>query len=321
MKKILITALSAVFVSLSFVPASATVSNTIAIIDTGFNADQYRSNVVEEVCVTAGLGCNNRRSFDIGIGAAGSKNTFRGRALEDWNHGTQMIQNILAVNPEAKLVLIRNSKIYGSTILPGTEADFEAALRWVSENSSKYNIVAVSFSRGSHKYVSDNKEVSRLMGTIKIYEGMVARLKATNNRLASTFEAKLNEFKQQLDSLGTISCPVQDSLRTLIINLQNNNVATIVATGNDADKKYADYPSCIDEAVAVTASSSDGSLVYVANVASNTDFASEAPTTSEATARFAAKWLKLYAGSFAATYNLMVAGGTKTHHHSAVFVP
>lgn len=321
MKKILITALSAVFVSLSFVPAYATASNTIAIIDTGFNADQYRSSVVEEVCVTAGLGCNNRKSFDIGIGAAGSKNTFRGRGLQDWNHGTEMVQNILSVYPDAKLVLIRNSKVYGSTVLPGAEADLEAALEWVYENSSKYNIVAVSFSRGSHKYVTQNKEVSRLMGTIKVYENMVARLKATNNKLAGTFEAKLNELKNQLETLGTIACPVKDSLRNTIIELQQDNVATIVATGNDADKRYADYPACIDEAVAVAASDNLGNLVYVSNVSANTDFVSEAPTTSEATARFAAKWLKFYAGSFSSTYNLMVAEGTKIHHHSAIFVP
>lgn len=320
MKKIFVIILSLALSVAGLSPSKADSPNIIAIIDTGFNTSGFESSVVEEVCVTASLGCNNRTSFEIGLGAAGSKEKIRERSLEDWNHGTLMAQTILSVNPEAKLLLVRNSKTYGGTVLPGTEKDFEAALRWVKENAQKYNVVAISFSRGSHKYVSQNKEVSRLAGSIKVYESMVARLKATNNRLASTFEKKLNEMKQQLESFGSISCPTDNNLQNLIADLKTQEIATIVATGNDADKRYADYPACIDEAVAVTASDSFGSLVYVANAGPNTDFATEAPTTSEATARLAAKWSKLFNGSFENTYSLMVTSGTKTNHHSTVFV-
>jgi subtilisin family serine protease len=121
--------------------------------------------------------------------------------------------------------------------------------------------------------------------------------------------------------MGDITCPVNSEVDSLISNLQDIEVATIVATGNDADKKYADYPACVEDAVAVSAADNTGNLVYVSNVGPNTDFAAEAPTTSEATARLAAKWAMMYNGSYDSTYDLMVNSGIKTNHHSAIFVP
>lgn len=321
MKKLFTIAASAALIGTFAVPANAETPYAIAVIDSGFEAEQFGDNVIAEACVTASLGCNNRTSFELGEGAAGSPVPIRARSLNDWNHGTEMVQNILNINPDANLVLVRNSKTYGPTVLPGTEKDFEAALQWVHDNAEEYNIIAVSFSRGSHKYVQSNRSVSRLMGLIRIYQTMVDRLNAKGSPIAHIFEKKLNNMKDQLTAMGNIECPVESSLQNLIAKLQTKNVATIVATGNDADKSYADYPSCIDEAVAVTAADNTGNLVYVSNVGPNTDFASEAPTTSEAAARFAAKWLNMYNGSYASTYELMVASGTKTNHHSAIFVP
>ena len=321
MKKLFTIAASVALIGTFAVPANAETPYAIAVIDSGFEAEQFEDNVIAEVCVTASLGCNNRTSFELGDGAAGSPVPIRERSLEDWNHGTEMVQNILNINPDVNLVLVRNSKTYGPTVLPGTEKDFEAALQWVHDNAEEYNIVAVSFSRGSHKYVQSNRSVSRLMGLIRIYQTMVDRLNAKGSPISHIFEKKLNNMKDQLAAMGNIECPVESSLQNLIAKLQTKNVATIVATGNDADKSYADYPSCIDEAVAVTAADNAGNLVYVSNVGPNTDFAFEAPTTSEATARLAAKWSLMYNGSYDSTYNLMVNSGMKTNHHSAIFVP
>lgn len=320
MKKLFVIAASAAIVSLSAVPAYAEAENVIAVIDSGFEAEQFGDSIVEEVCVTATRGCNNRRGFDIGDGAAGSPVEIGPRSIEDWSHGTFMVQTILETNPDAKIVLVRNSKTYGRRVFPGTEKDFQAALNWVSSNADTYNIVAVSFSRGSHQYVASDSQVSRLMGIVKIYQGMVDRLKARNSRLAPLFEAKLNKYKQELEAVSNIVCPVDNQLRNTIIDLQNKNVATIVATGNDADKTYADYPSCIDEAVAVTAADSSGEPVYVANVGANTDFSATAPTTSEATAIIAAKWAMMYNGSYNSTYELMESIATNSHSWSAKFV-
>ena len=321
MRKLFILATSVALVGTFVTPANAETENVIAVIDSGFDSSQFASNIVEEVCVTATRGCNNRTGFEIGSGAAGSANQIRERSLEDWNHGTLMVQTILSVNPDAKLVLVRNSKVYGSVVLPGTEDDFAAALQWVSDNAQDYNIVAVSFSRGSHKYVQSNRAVSRLTGMIKIYQGLVDRLNAKGSRIAHIFEKKLNGFKEQLAAMGNIDCPVNATVDSLISDLQDRNVATIVATGNDADKSYADYPACVEDAVAVSATDNTGNLVYVSNIGPNTDFAAEAPTTSEATAKLAAKWAMMYNGSYDSTYDLMVSSGTKTNHHSAIFVP
>lgn len=317
MKKQIIIA-TAFFALASVTPVQAAEPVAIAIVDSGFDSSIFSGNVIQEVCVTAGGGCNNRTGFEIGPGSAGYKSALHSRHAEDWAHGNLMAQTIIAQNSDVKLVLIRNSKIYGTAMLPGTEKDLQVALKWVQDNASKYNIVGVSVSRGSHAYVSTNREVSRLIGNIKIYENLVSNIRKNNNaKMLAIFESKLVELKQQLEMLGTIPCPVNQLTSDLITQLQQSNVATIVATGNDADKRYVDYPACITASVSVTAH--DGSqIAYVANQDINTDFATNARTTSEATAKLAGIWSKLYNGSYNSTYDLIANSGTRIHQTTLV---
>lgn len=302
MKKIIFgLAITLAFVTVS--PAQAETPKAVAILDSGFNSSAFANNVVEELCITNGGGCNNNTGFQIGKGSSGSSSTIKPQYLQDWNHGNEMATSILKVNPNAKLILIRTSKVYSGSIIPGNEKDFVKALEWVIANAYKYEIVAVSMSRGSHSYVSANKQVSSLNGTIKLYNAMVENLrKGTNKKMLALYEAKLSELKAQLLALGDISCPVDQKTNGLINNLQSLNIATIVATGNDADKKYVDYPACIDSAVAVSASDQLGQPQYVANVSSNTDFLTSANTTSEATALFAGYWSKISGKTFSEKY-------------------
>jgi hypothetical protein len=285
---------------------------TVAIIDTSFDASLFGDSVIEEVCITAGGGCNNSTGFELGLGASGAEIALKARDVENWNHGNLMAKTILEANPDANLLLIRNAKVYGNAVLSGTEKDLSAALSWLESNAKAYNVVAVSVSRGSHSYVSSDKAAAGLAGSIKIYEGMVSRLKAnkSNPRVVASLEKTLNRFKARLALLPPAVCPNTNDIRNKIISLQDMEIATIVATGNDADKVYVDYPACIEEAVSVTAH--DGSsIVYVGNVSSTTDFGAKATTTSEATAKLAGIWSLMYAGSYSLTYKTLSESGFK----------
>lgn len=302
MKKLTL-ALSATLVIAGVTPAYAAPEVAIAIIDSGFSSASLAGNVIEELCITNGGGCNNNTGFQIGANASGSSSQIKPQYLQDWSHGNQMANKILSVNPNAKLVLIRTSKVYSGSIIPGNEKDFIKALEWVQGNYSRYNIVAVSMSRGSHSYVAENKQVSVLNGTIKVYTTMAESLRKGNNpKMLAIYEAKLNDLKSQLSALGDISCPVNNNTNSLINSLQSANVATIVATGNDADKKYVDYPACIDASVSVAASDASGNPQYVSNVSVNTDFLVNATTTSEATALLAGLWSKISGKTFSEKY-------------------
>jgi hypothetical protein len=302
MKKIIFgLAVTLAFVTVS--PAQAETPKAVVVLDSGFNSSAFASNVVEELCITNGGGCNNNTGFQIGKGSSGSVSTIKPQYLQDWNHGNEMATSILKVNPNAKLILIRTSKVYSGSIIPGNEKDFVKALEWVIANAYKYEIVAVSMSRGSHSYVSANKQVSSLNSTIRLYNTMVENLrKGGNKKMLALYEAKLSELKAQLLALGDIACPVDQKTDGLIKNLQSLNVATIIATGNDADKKYVDYPACIDSAVAVSASNQFGQPQYVANISNNTDFLTSANTTSEATALLAGYWSKISGKTFLEKY-------------------
>lgn len=307
MKKIIFgLAITLAFVTAT--PAQAETQNAVVILDSGFDANLFGASVIEELCITNGGGCNNNTGFQVGKGSSGSNTKIKPQYLQDWNHGNEMAQDVLSVNPDAKLILIRTSKVYSGSIIPGNEKDFVKALDWVIANTYKYEIVAVSMSRGSHSYVSANKQIATLNGTIKLYNTMVENLrKGTNKKMLAIYEARLAELQKQLGGLGTIACPVDAKTDGLITNLQSLNVATIIATGNDADKKYVDYPACIDSAVSVSASDQLGQPQYVANVSSNTDFLVSATTTSEATALLAGYWSKISGKTFSEKYEKIVS--------------
>lgn len=293
---------------------------TVAIVDTAFDSSLFGDSVLEEVCITAGGGCNNRTGFELGKGSSGASISVKPRDLEDWSHGNLMAKTVLDSNPDAKLLLIRNAKVYGNAVLPGTEKDLAVALQWLVQNGEYYNVVAVSISRGSHSYVNSNREVSILMGKIKTYESMVNRLKVANAnpRVIAPLQKVLDGAKASLQSLPPVLCPNSSGIKDQIVRLADLDIATVVAAGNDADKTYVDYPACIEEAVSVTAHNGS-EIVYVGNISSTTDFAALASTTSEATARLAGLWSLKYRESYLETYDIMKSSGIK--YWNTVLVP
>ena len=320
MKKIIISFVALLF-TVGVVPAQATTPNTIVIIDSGFNTSGFATNIVEEVCITTASGCNNGTGFQIGPGSAQTTVPIASRYVSDWNHGTLMAKAAVEINPNINLVLIRNANVYSNgNVLFGGESSLESALQWVLDNANTYNIVGVSMSRGSHTYVLNDGPTRKQLTYLQVYNKQLDKMGNDPKFRASIvkFTKMLSDAKAVMNTLPALSCPASSTVKTLVTQLATSNVATMFATGNDSNSRYVDSPACIDEAIAVAASA-NGQILSTSNIASNTDFAVDAPNTSIATARLAAKWSLMYNGSYNSTYGLLNSSGTK--HHQTTIVP
>lgn len=253
--------------------------------------------------------------------------------IKDWNHGTQMASIVNQINPNANVILIRNAKVNSNGVVTlGNEKDFERSLEWVYANASKYNITAVSFSRGDHSWATksagSSSEVAKL-------ERIVNLLKSRNYPAwrIRVYEDRLEAARAAVQGP---ECPVSASIQSDIVSLQSLGVATVIAAGNDRDHNYIDYPACISEAVAVSTMATYGNADGTANPSNNTNISSKtdfvvtgtfntvygdvALSSSAATAAMAAYWSHNANGNFDATYNTIVSGGYATAGHSAIAV-
>jgi hypothetical protein len=324
MKKIITSVVFVSLLSIGISPAVATQEPSIVIIDSGFNTSLISNNVVEEVCITVNSGCNNGSNLHVGPGASGSATNISSRFVSDWNHGTLMAQEAIAVNPNINLILIRNSRVMSSgNVLFGGEAALESTLRWVSDNAERYNIVGVSMSRGSHTYVLNNAVARKQLTYLQVYNSQLEKMNGQPQFRASiaSFTKRLQDATAVMNALPDIACPASNTLRSLVSQLVQKDIATIFATGNDSNTRYVDSPACIDDAIAVAASDASGKTLSKSNTAPNTDFTTTAPNTSVAAVRLASKWSLMYNGSYNLTYNSIVSSGSSSHSWSAIFVP
>lgn len=113
---------------------------------------------------------------------------------------------------------------------------------------------------------------------------------------------------------GPAYCPVRDTLKTEIANLQGLGVATVFAAGNNYDTQRVDFPACILESVAIGSVGERGNVENYSNGGAELDFYAlgtyntslgRAMGTSAATAAFAAYWAKNYKGNYQATYDYL----------------
>ena len=319
-----------------FPPAQADQPATVVLIDSGFEASQL-DNVILEVCVVSiRIGCNNNSGFEEGAGASGSNFPIRSRFAKDWEHGTIMADIVNQVNPDANLILIRNSKVVRGNVIAGNLKDFEKALEWVQDNAVKHNIVAVSFSRGSNGYFKKASSNANTEKRIAAYERVIKIYKARNMSPATIarFEAIVADLKAQLG--GVAPCPSNPGIESDIVALQNLGVATLIAAGNDGSRTNINEPACLEPAVAVSTRSiydnNDGTANatlntnigdatdFVALGSYSTSFGPVAESSSAATAALAAKWVKAYAGNYSATYELLRNSGVATAGFAATAV-
>lgn len=327
MKKLAVI-FAALFAIVGIAPAQASEPATVVVIDSGFEASQL-DNVILEVCVVSiRIGCNNNSGFEEGSGASGSSYPIRSRYQTDWNHGTMMADVVNQVNPDANLILIRNSKVVRGNVIAGNLKDFEKALEWVQDNAQKYNIVAVSFSRGSNDYFKKASSNANVEKRIAAYERVINIYKARNLSPATIarFEAIVADLKAQLG--GTAPCPSNPGIEADVVALQNLGVATMISAGNDGSRTNINEPACLEPVVAVSTRSQYDNADGTANVTLNsnigdaTDFVAfgtydtvlgrAVESSSAATAAMAAYWAKNYAGSYASTYDVMSSSSVVT---------
>jgi hypothetical protein len=130
--------------------ASGADAPVLAILDTAIDTSlpSLQGKIVGEVCILEWALCPNGTNFQEGTGSASmpadliTKNGF--------DHGTFMASTAVQYNPDIKILFI---KIIGNTSTglrkPTGESTISAALAWVRENATKYNVKAVSLSQGS----------------------------------------------------------------------------------------------------------------------------------------------------------------------------
>jgi hypothetical protein len=128
-------------------PAQANEKPSVVIIDSGF--DTSKITPIAEVCVLTMKFCPNGTTFDESIGSSNANREMSKNGQKEWNHGTVMADIVRQVNPNANLIFIRNAFVNsrGAVNIGGIK-EFNLSMDWVIKNKEKYNISAVSFSRG-----------------------------------------------------------------------------------------------------------------------------------------------------------------------------
>lgn len=191
MKKVALTI--AVLLGLTIVqPVQAAETDTIAIIDTAMDASK-NSNVVYEACFTVST-CPNRTNFQEGPGSS---------MVSDWtikgiDHGFNISQAAVLANPKIKIVFIRISdvNVYSTfSAIHNDGSSVSRAMNWVSANSSRLNIKAVSISQSRSNFAAGT------CPTDTIFSDAVKSLNVQN---VPTFVATGNDAKK--NQIGFPSC-------------------------------------------------------------------------------------------------------------------
>jgi hypothetical protein len=263
MKKV-VGLLVIVFTAACLPAVQANQKPTVVVIDNAI--DTTKINVIHEACVMQELRCPNKTTFMEGPGAASLpvsqiyKNGF--------NHGTIMTTIASAVGRDINIIFVRIVPMTntGKQGFYGPE-DVIGALKWVAANKTKFNVVAVSASFGTHK-----------LGTGASYCPVNNELKAQIVNLqglgvATIFAAGNNYDKERVDFPACIS----ESVAVGSVNM-DGYVELYSNGGVDLDfYSLGTYNTSVGRAMG----------------------------TSAATAAFAAYWAKNYKGSYQTTYDYL----------------
>ena len=147
MKKALLALLSIAIAFTAMQPSQAQDQKVLAIIDTAIDSNKVTS-VIHEVCFTTAVNqaCANGQLFMEGKGAASIKAWPTSRTNPVY-HGHNMTQVALSADPTVKIIFVRVSNIPSNAASAlANEQTVSSAIKWVSENATKYSIDAVSIS-------------------------------------------------------------------------------------------------------------------------------------------------------------------------------
>lgn len=185
MKKIAIliaTIVSVIGVS----PVYASEKPSVVIIDSGFDTSMVTP--IAEVCILTLRFCPNGTTFDESPGSSNANSVPSRNGQREWNHGTIMADIVRQINPNVNIIFIRNAFVNsrGAVNIGGIK-EFNLSMDWVIKNKEKYNITAVSFSRGQINWTRnsntcpvDAKSQSQIVELQNI--GVATVIAAGNNR-------------------------------------------------------------------------------------------------------------------------------------------
>lgn len=180
-------------------PATANTTGSIVIIDNAIDSTlpEFSGKLIYEVCTivsgTCPKGVGKEPGIQEGPGTATlPKSTIYNGLGSD--HGTKMTLVALNVNPNAKIIFIRAGRVVGNSVQRDlSSASIAAALKWVSDNRTKFNIVAVSASLGNDNYRESSCPVS-----VSTNKPVVDNLVALNNSGVPVFAAVGNAINNKV---------------------------------------------------------------------------------------------------------------------------
>lgn len=147
MKKTILALLSAALLITVTQPAQAEDQKVLAIIDTAIDSNKATS-VIYEACFTQDKSCPNKTNFMEGKGSA-SAGVWSKSINDPIYHGDAMVKAAVAVNPNVKIVFIRFANVIASGASNNRPESLISAIDWVSKNSEKYSIDALSISQSA----------------------------------------------------------------------------------------------------------------------------------------------------------------------------
>ena len=147
MKKLAVAVLGLSMAVVGITPAQASEKPTVVIIDSGF--DTSKVTPIAEVCVLTLKFCPNGTTFDESVGSSNANAVMSKNGQAEWKHGTIMADIVRQINPNANLIFIRNAFVNsrGAVNIGGIK-EFNLSMDWIIKNKERFNITAVSFSRG-----------------------------------------------------------------------------------------------------------------------------------------------------------------------------
>jgi hypothetical protein len=240
MKKVIVILASIAMSVIAVQPVQAQDQGVLAIIDTAIDSSRI-PNVVHEVCFTYNNTCNNKAGYDEGRGAA---------KINDWKikgalHGFSMAQIAVQTDPNVKIVFIRISdeKVYDTfSIIRNDGGSLARAIDWVSNNSAKFNIKAVSISQSRSNFA---------VGTCpsdSLFESSVKKLKLQNvpTFVATGNDSKKNHIGYPACVSGVYSVASTDANKNIVKSSNVNATTSLLAStcfsfNRDACVETRDY--------------------------------------------------------------------------------
>jgi hypothetical protein len=256
-------------------PAHAEVKPSIVIIDTAIDStnSQIKNNLIYEVCTLESSTCPNGKLIQEGIGSASLPVS---QAYSNgFEHGTIMASIVTQIDPKASIIFIRIAGMLKSGAMDSfSDKSVTKALDWVIANKTKFNIVSVSASVGSHVL---NSGVN------------YCPIKATNQPLVN-----------DINTLVTLGVP------TMFASGNNMDIARV--------DYPACIPSAIAVSAVNEKTAEGYRIATYANTGPDVDFYAlgtfntsiqRAVGTSASAAALSGYWAKNYKGTYQSTYDYM----------------